>query len=241
MKLIFLVLIVVSALLIVGGVLVLSLGRRDRRRRLAAQKPPKAAPERENDSTISLSLAEEGETAPKAETAPAATPVMENPMAALKTALDLAPALLASARVQAEDEMEAAAKQQQALLFLQGAEALCTLEYALKKWGAAKTPEKRVALYEEIKDCTTAIDTEAIRAACKATFDAMYPAFSEKLSAVAPDLSEAELRLCIFLALGQSTKDMALLTRRSVRTIETTIYHLRKKLGSRPKKRRPTS
>lgn len=230
MKLFFMILILVSALLIVGGVLVLSLGRRDRRRRLAAQKPPKAAPAVENGGTISLSLTE-GETDGTNGTAPAQKPDMTPPAAAIETALEMGPALLSVARIQAEDEAEAAAKQQQALLFLQGAEALCTLEYALKKWGAAKTPEKRAALYDEIKDCTASIDTEAIRTACKATFDAMYPAFSEKLSAIAPDLSEAELRLCIFLALGQSTKDMALLTRRSVRTIETTIYHLRKKLG----------
>lgn len=230
MKLIFLILIVVSALLIVGGVVVLSLGRRDRRRRLAAQKPPKAAPAVENGGTISLSLTE-SETEGTNGTDPVQKPDMTPPVTAIETAIEMGPALLSVARIQAEDEAEAEAKQRQALLFLQGAEALCTLEYALKKWGAAKTPEKRAALYDEIKDCTTSIDTEAIRTACKATFDAMYPAFSEKLSAIAPDLNEAELRLCIFLALGQSTKDMALLTRRSVRTIETTIYHLRKKLS----------
>lgn len=231
MKMIFSILILVSALLIVGGILVLSLGRRDRRRRLAAQKPPKAAPALENGNTISLSLAENEADRSAATPQADETVATADPMAVLETALRMGPAIMSVARIHAEDEAETAAKQRQALLFLQGAEALCTLEYALKKWGAAKTAEKRTALYNEIKDCTASIDTEAVRAACKATFDAMYPSFSEKLRQSAPDLSEAELRLCIFLALGQSTKDMALLTRRSVRTIETTIYHLRKKLG----------
>ncbi len=227
MKLFFLVLITVSALLIVGGVLVLSLGRRDRRRRLAAQKPPKATPAvMENDSTISLNLADD-----QADQSTEKPTAMTNPAAAIEAALKMGPAILSAARIHTEDEAETVARQHQALLFLQGSEALCTLEYALKKWETAKTAEKRTALYTEIKDCMASIDTEAVRTACKSTFDVMYPAFSGNLSQLAPDLSETELRLCIFLALGQSTRDMALLTRRSVRTIETTIYHLRKKLG----------
>ncbi|MDE7150378.1 MAG: hypothetical protein K2O01_08255, partial [Bacteroidales bacterium] len=169
MKLIFMILILVSALLIVGGVLVLSLGRRDRRRRLAAQKPPKAAPALENGNTISLSLAEDGTAPIGDEPQPAGTAILENPAAVIETALKMGPAIMSMARIHAEDEM--AAKQQQALLFLQGAEALCTLEYALKKWGAAKTAEKRADLFSEIKDCMASIDPEAIRTACKAPFD----------------------------------------------------------------------
>lgn len=80
MKLFFLVLITVSALLIVGGVLVLSLGRRDRRRRLAAQKPPKATPAvMENDSTISLNLADD-----QADQSTEKPTAMTNPAAALE-------------------------------------------------------------------------------------------------------------------------------------------------------------
>ncbi len=232
MKLFLIILVLVCALLILGGVLVLSLGHRDRRRRPMSKPQPKRQPQRMmpavDDSTVSRRLAEETEaqTPPPAETTPTTSPIE-----AIQAALKMGPAIMSMARIHAEDAEEAAARQQQALLFLQGAEALCTLEYALKKWDTAKTAEKRAALLTEIKGCTASIDTEAVRSACKATFDAMYPAFSEKLLQIAPDMNETELRLCIFLALGQSTKDMALLTRRSVRTIETSIYHIRKKLA----------
>ncbi|MDE6105783.1 MAG: hypothetical protein K2F84_01665 [Bacteroidales bacterium] len=237
MKLFLIILVLACAMLILGGVLVLSLGHRDRNgRRRTAPKPkpqPRPQPQRTalvvDDSTVSRRLAAE---APEAQTPPPAEPApMANPLEALEVALKMGPAIMSMARIHAEDAEEAAAKQQQALLFLQGAEALCTLEYALKKWDAAKTAEKRAALLTEIKNCTASIDPEAVRSACKATFDAMYPAFSEKLLQMAPDMNETELRLCTFLALGQSTKDMALLTRRSIRTIETSIYHIRKKLA----------
>lgn len=230
MKLFLIILVLVCALLILGGVLVLSLGHRNRRRRPMPKpkpQPRRVMPTVDSNSTVSRRLAEE----PEGNTATSPAPETTSPMEALQAAIKMGPAILSMARIHAEDAEEAAARQQQALLFLQGSEALCTLEYALKKWDTAKTAEKRAALLAEIKDCTASIDTEAVRSACKATFDAMYPAFSEKLLQMAPDMNETELRLCIFLALGQSTKDMALLTRRSVRTIETAIYHIRKKLA----------
>lgn len=231
MKLVFLIIIILSAMLIVGGVLVLSLGRRERRRREANKKTRSSESAGTGGSTISLSLAEESAEQPAAEPAAPQEAVMPDPAAAIETALNMGPALMSVARIHAESEEERQAKLRQALLFLQGAETLCTLEDALKKWSAAKSADKKTALMTEIQACLTAVDTEAIRTACKTTFDAMYPAFSDNLRNIAPDLSEAELRLCSFLALGQSTRDMALLTRRSVRTIETTIYHLRKKLA----------
>lgn len=227
MKLFLIILVLVCALLILGGVLVLSLGHRDRRRRPVPKPQPQRVMPAIDGSTVSRRLAEE----PEGNTAASPAPATASPMEAIQTALKMGPAILSMARIHTEDAEESAARQRQALLFLQGAEALCTLEYALKKWDTAKTAEKRAALLAEIKDCTDSIDTEAVRSACKATFDAMYPAFSEKLLQIAPDMNETELRLCIFLALGQNTKDMALLTRRSVRTIETSIYHIRKKLA----------
>lgn len=255
MGLFFIILIVISALLIIGGVVVLSFGRgsRPRRSENAHRYERSERYERETpvkNNTISFNLAEDGDMAgvrdeerfpyerrparaEKTEPVPAAPMHMETAR--------VAPAKVEPVRVEpvrveptptlALSEEELAAKQQQALLFLQGAEALCTLDYALKKWESAKSDDKREDLMVEIKDCAAAIDAEAVRSACKATFDALYPDFSEKLLALSPDLNDTELRLCIFMALGQSTKDVAVLTRRSVRTIETSIYHLRKKLG----------
>ncbi len=167
----------------------------------------------------------------RVEAAPLAPKHVERVEAAKAEPMRVEPVRVEPTPTRAMSEEEIAAKQQQALLFLQGAEALYTLDYALKKLESVRDDDKRDDLMVEIKDCAAAIDSEAVRNACKATFDAMYPDFSKKLLKISPDLNDTELRLCIFMALGQSTKDVAVLTRRSIRTIETSIYHLRKKLG----------
>jgi tetratricopeptide (TPR) repeat protein len=46
-----------------------------------------------------------------------------------------------------------------------------------------------------------------------------------------PDLSPAELKLCAYLRLNPSTKDLALITNRSMRTIESTRTNIRKKMN----------
>ena len=46
-----------------------------------------------------------------------------------------------------------------------------------------------------------------------------------------PDLSPAELKLCAYLRLNPSSKDLALITNRSMRTIESTRTNIRKKMN----------
>ena len=46
-----------------------------------------------------------------------------------------------------------------------------------------------------------------------------------------PDLSPSELKLCAYLRLNPSTKDLALITNRSMRTIESTRTNIRKKMN----------
>lgn len=226
MQLVFLILIVVSALLIVGGIVVLNLGRRDRRRRLA-HRPDSRPNVTTSQHTISTVLT--GHEAPASpQPAPAPIPSAQ----AIETALAMGSAIVSAAGVQTENEHRI--QPQEALLLLQSAEALYTLSQAIAKLGNAKTDEKRATLLEEIKTCIQTVDTEAVRNNGMATFDSLYPSFAGWLLEQAPDLTEQDLRLCAFLALGQSSKDLAALTRRSVRTIETTTYHLRKKLGIPP-------
>ncbi|MFM7984544.1 MAG: helix-turn-helix transcriptional regulator, partial [Candidatus Fonsibacter sp.] len=49
-----------------------------------------------------------------------------------------------------------------------------------------------------------------------------------------PDLSPVELKLCAYLRLNPSTKDLALITNRSLRTIESTRTNIRKKMNLTP-------
>lgn len=62
-------------------------------------------------------------------------------------------------------------------------------------------------------------------------FEQVHPSFYKRLLEAYPDLTEKEQRLCAFLALGLSTKDIANITFREVRSVESQRNRLRKKIG----------
>ncbi len=64
----------------------------------------------------------------------------------------------------------------------------------------------------------------------KTYFDSVHPSFYEKISKQHPDLTANEIRLCSFLKMGLSTKEIASLTFREVRSVESARNRLRKKL-----------
>ncbi|MBD5304691.1 MAG: hypothetical protein HDS12_00135 [Bacteroides sp.] len=66
----------------------------------------------------------------------------------------------------------------------------------------------------------------------KALFLNIDRSFFDKLSLAHPDLTKAELRMCGYILLNMSTKEIAALTNRSIRTVETIKYNLRKKLNA---------
>lgn len=59
----------------------------------------------------------------------------------------------------------------------------------------------------------------------------IHPSFFCNLRYVCPSLTSSEIKICGFILLNVSTKDIADLTYRSTRTIENLKYNLRKKLG----------
>jgi len=61
-------------------------------------------------------------------------------------------------------------------------------------------------------------------------FTQLHENFFKKLSKQAPELSPTEIKTCAFLKLNMNTKDIAVLTNRSIRTIENTRHSIRKKL-----------
>ena len=67
-------------------------------------------------------------------------------------------------------------------------------------------------------------------------FDELNNGFLGKLSELHPELSPVELRLCAMLRLQLSTKELAELTNRSIRTIENTRTNIRKKMNLDPSK-----
>lgn len=62
-------------------------------------------------------------------------------------------------------------------------------------------------------------------------FNIVYDNFTRKLTARYPDLKKIDLKLCVYLRMGLSSKEMASLLNTSVHSIETARYRLRKKLN----------
>ncbi len=65
-------------------------------------------------------------------------------------------------------------------------------------------------------------------------FEKVNPTFYSRLMAAHPDITEKEKRLCALLALGMNTKEIANITYREVRSVESSRMRLRKKLGLLP-------
>jgi hypothetical protein len=62
-------------------------------------------------------------------------------------------------------------------------------------------------------------------------FNIVYDDFMMKLDQQYPDLKLIDKKLCAYLRMGLSSKEMAQLLNTSERSIETARYRLRKKLG----------
>jgi len=62
-------------------------------------------------------------------------------------------------------------------------------------------------------------------------FDEVHPEFLENLSHRFPSLTKSDLRLCAYLHIGLSTKEIATLTYREIRSVDSSRNRLRKKLG----------
>lgn len=65
-------------------------------------------------------------------------------------------------------------------------------------------------------------------------FGNMHPSFLRSLYTRHPDLSKGEVRMCAFIVMAISTKEIAAITCRSARTVESMKYRLHKKLGLEP-------
>lgn len=61
-------------------------------------------------------------------------------------------------------------------------------------------------------------------------YQQVHNEFYEKLQATSPNLTTNERRLCAFLRLNMTTKDIASITGQSIRSIEVARTRLRKKL-----------
>lgn len=65
----------------------------------------------------------------------------------------------------------------------------------------------------------------------KVHFEKVHPTFFIKLKKIQPDLTQSEMRLCAYIKMSLTTKEIANLLNISDRSIQTNRYRLKKKLG----------
>lgn len=62
-------------------------------------------------------------------------------------------------------------------------------------------------------------------------FEEVNQKFFDRLFKVCPELTKAEVRMCAFMLAGMTSKEIAIVTSRSVRTVDCIKYNLRRKLN----------
>lgn len=91
-------------------------------------------------------------------------------------------------------------------------------------------PAGREQLAHLVKDLENSVDQQAWTE-FETRFEQVHAAFFENLYRMHPDLTPNDRRICAFLKLNMSTKEIAMLTHRSPRSIESSRYRLKKKFG----------
>lgn len=118
------------------------------------------------------------------------------------------------------------------LLLLKSHELLLTLSEGLKKLSSAKTDASRKEKIAEMMKAMSLLDAKNLWNEYKGCFDKINPEFWARIEKASDEpMLPYELRLCALLAMGMGAKEAAELTNRSVRTVETSIYKIRKKLN----------
>jgi tetratricopeptide (TPR) repeat protein len=100
----------------------------------------------------------------------------------------------------------------------------------LKKVLPGLSREKTESLQNLLKNLESSLPTEAWKE-FETRFEQVHKGFYDKLQNLYPELSPAELKVCGFLRLNLTTKDIALLTNRGIGTIEHSRSAIRKKMN----------
>lgn len=107
---------------------------------------------------------------------------------------------------------------------------LTQIKEILKNWKLANTSKVSPSSKEGLDSLKPAI-FETLKADFEGRITSSNEDFFKILLDKFPTLRPAELRLCAYLRLNISTKEIAEMLNKSIRTIETTRYSIRKKMG----------
>lgn len=91
--------------------------------------------------------------------------------------------------------------------------------------------DERTNIAKQINSLINSSNTDGSWQEFKLYFEQVHQSFFKKLEKKHPDLSTAELKLCALIVLNMNAKEIATITNRTPRSVETFIYRLRKKVG----------
>jgi len=91
-------------------------------------------------------------------------------------------------------------------------------------------PDNRVVIQQAIVDIQSSVDDD-VWEEFEVRFNQVHSDFYNKLSTYFEELTPNEKKLCAFLKLNMSTKEISALTQQSARSIEVARARLRKKLN----------
>ena len=118
-----------------------------------------------------------------------------------------------------------------ALFLMKTDEILVSLEKNIRQQIATDNPETLKDIAKTMAHIITPYNAGQGWEEFKLYFEQVHHSFYKNLNQINPNLSKMEQRLCALLALNMNTKEIAQITNRSVRTIETLTYRLRKNLN----------
>lgn len=98
----------------------------------------------------------------------------------------------------------------------------------LAKSRTASPSERLKLIAERVRDIES---NNSLWTMFQTYFEKTHPGFFRRLYELHPDLTSNETRMCAYIMLNLSGKEIASLTCRSYRTVETVKYRLHKKLG----------
>lgn len=101
----------------------------------------------------------------------------------------------------------------------------------MERLDTAATDDEVKAVVKDLKEHIRPLTAESLGwNDFKIYFEQTHPAFFTELYKAFPSLTSLENRMCAFTIMNLSTKEIAQLTNRSIRTVETMKFRLRKKM-----------
>ncbi len=135
-------------------------------------------------------------------------------------------------RLRLKDELEYKNKEltTHMLYLLKKNEFILSISEKLKKIIPSIKVQNKKSIAEIINELTAGTSNDTWKE-FEIRFQEVHTSFFDNLNLAHPDLSPNELRLCSFLRLNMSTKDISAITYQSISSIDMARFRLRKKIG----------